>query len=432
MTPTAVGVTGLIVFLVLLAARIPVGVAMIAVAVGGYAVVTSPEAALSRLGADGFREAGSYNLSVIPLFVLMGMLFANAGLGHDVYRAINVFVYRLRGGLALATLGASAAFGSVSGSAVASTTTMSSVALPEMRRHHYDDGLSTGTIAVGGTLGILIPPSSVLVLYGVITEEPIGAVLIAGIIPGIMTTALLMVTAYILVRRKPSLAPKVSEGPEVSKLEALRSAWAVPVGFGVSMGGLYFGFFTPTEAAAVGAFLALAYGLCARRLDLAGVTAAVSQSVRISAMIFLLVIGGKLFGYFLTVTGIPRELGTWIAQSGMAPFWILASIFVVYFVLGALMDEIAILVIMTPITYPIVIGMGYSGIWFGVLSIMMLLTGLLTPPVGLISFVVSGVTKVPLGTVFRGVTPFWMTLIVAIFLVMVFPSIATSLPDLMK
>ena len=394
-------------------------------------MVTTPQAALARLGADGFREAGSYNLSVIPLFVLMGMLFANAGLGQDVYRAINVFLYRLRGGLAVATLGASAAFGSVSGSAVASATTMSNVALPEMRRYEYSDKLSTGTIAAGGTLGILIPPSSILVLYGVITEEPIGAVLIAGIIPGIITTLLLMVTAYGLVWHNPSLAPKASGRPEISKTKALRAAWAVPVGFGVSMGGLYLGFFTPTEAAGVGAFLALAYGLLARRLDFSGVLAAVGQSVRISAMIFLLVIGGKLFGYFLTVTGIPRELGVWITSSGLAPFWILISIFAVYFVLGALMDEIAILVIMTPITYPIVLGLGYSGIWFGVLSIMMLLTGLLTPPVGLISFVVSGVTKVPLGTVYKGVTPFWMTLIVAIFLVMLFPSIATLLPERM-
>lgn len=431
MSATLVGVLGLLLFLILLMIRVPVGIAMLLVSVVGYGFVMNWTGALARFGADAFSETSSYNLSVIPLFILMGMVFANAGLGRDVYTAADVFLRRIRGGLAIATLGASAGFGAVSGSAVASATTMSMVAYPEMERYRYSPAISSGAIAVGGTLGILIPPSSLLVLYGVVTEESIGAILLAAVLPGIMTTILLMLGAYLVVRWKPELAPEVSDEVKIDKLKALVNVWPVPIGFGISMGGLYAGFFTPTEAAAVGAFIALLYGLASRRLSWEMLVDAVRQTTRISAMIFLLVIGGKSFGYFLTVTGIPRDLGRFIANAGLAPWAVLASILIVYLVLGALMDEIAMLVILTPVTYPLIIEMGYSGVWFGVISIMAMMIGLVTPPVGLISFVVSGVTKLPLSTVFVGVTPFWIVLILAIVLVMIFPDIATVVPALM-
>jgi tripartite ATP-independent transporter DctM subunit len=334
--------------------------------------------------------------------------------------------------MAVATIGASALFGAVSGSAVASTTTMSVVAVPEMRRLDYDPGLSAACAAVGGTLGILIPPSAILVLYGVLTEEPIGDVLIAGIVPGIMTALLLMVAAYLVVRRRPHLAPGRAERPPLGRLRAVASTWAVPVIFGISMGGLYLGWFTPTESGAVGAFLALVYGVVTRRLDWPSFLEAVSRTIRTSAMIFLLVIAGKMVGFFLSITGIPRQIGSWVAGLGLAPVLVITVIFAIYFIGGALMDEIALLVIMTPVTYPIAIELGYSGVWFGVLSIMMLLTGMLTPPVGLLTFVVSGITRIPLATVYRAVTPFWLTLIVAVLLVILVPSIVTALPDLMR
>lgn len=431
-SPGAIGVLALALMLLLMALQVPVAIAMMAAAVAGYAVIVGPSPALVRFGSDVFREAASYNLSVIPLYVLMGLLLASAGLGKDVYTALAAFLWRLRGGLAPATIAASALFGAVNGSAVASTTTMSIVAVPEMRRHNYDPPLSAACAAVGGTLGILIPPSAILVLYGVLTEESIGQVLIAGIIPGLLTTALLMVTASVIVWRKPSLAPAKPTSPPISKLQALGLAWAVPVIFGISMGGLYLGIFTPTESGAVGAFLALAYGVMTRRLGRTSFLEAVSRTVRTSALIFLLVIAGKMFGFFLSITGIPRDLGAFIGALDVPPVVVLATIFLIYFIAGALMDEIALLVIMTPITYPIVIELGYSGVWFGVLSIMMLLTGLLTPPVGLLTFVVSKITAVPLGQVYRAVTPFWLTLVLAIVLVMIFPSVATILPDLMR
>jgi tripartite ATP-independent transporter DctM subunit len=418
--------------LLLISLRVPVAISMMAVAVAGYSYIVSPDAALARMGADAFRSASVYSLSVIPLFILMGMLLANAGLGSDVYRALDRFLWRIRGGLALATLGASAVFASVNGSTVASASTMAAVAVGEMRRYRYDDGLSAACAAAGGTLGALIPPSALLVLYGVLTQEPIGRVLIAGLVPGILTTALLMLTAYLWVRLKPHLASGPIERPDLTIPRAVRLMWPVPFIFGVTMGGLYAGVFTPTESGAAGAFLALLYGLLTRRIAWAEFKDAVSQSIRTSSLIFLLMIAGQMFGFFLAVTRIPMWLGRTVTEIDLAPALVVGLIFLIYFVLGAFMDEIAILVIMTPMMYPVVIGLGYDGVWFGVLTIMMLLTGLLTPPIGLIAFVVSGITGIPLGKVFRGLAPFWAALCVAILILIAFPRLATWLPDLMR
>lgn len=431
MSPELVGVLGLIAMVVLLMLRVPVAVAMIGVGIVGFTIITNREAAFARLGTDAFFGASLYSLSVIPLFVFMGLVLAAAALGKDVYKAIDAFLWRLRGGLGVATIGASALFGAVSGSAVASATTMSVVAVPEMKRFDYDGGHAAATAAVGGTLGALIPPSAVLVLYGVLTEEPIGQVLIGGIIPGALCTVLLMITAWLMVVIRPHYAPRPAERPDLSKWRAILLVWAVPVIFFISMGGIYFGIFTPTEAGAAGAFLSILYGVVTRRLTRRGFLAALSRTIRTTAFIFMLVIAGQIFGFFLTVSRIPIELGEYISGLEIAPWLIVTVIFVVYFILGALMDEIAILVIMTPIMYPVIIGLGYSGVWFGVLTIMMLLTGLLMPPVGLITFVVAGVTKIPLGDVFRGIFPFVAALAVAIMLVIFFPGLATWLPDLM-
>lgn len=431
MSPEAIGALGLVVMVLLLLLRVPVAVAMIAVGVAGFALIIDFDAALGRLGSDAFFGASLYSLSVIPLFVLMGLVLASAALGEDVYKAIDAFLWRVRGGLGMATIGASALFGAVSGSAVASATTMSVVAVPEMRKFDYDEGFAAGTAAVGGTLGALIPPSAVLVLYGVLTEEPIGQILIGGIIPGILCTLLLMVTAYIAVAMRPHYAPRPAEKPDLTKWRAIRLIWAVPVIFGISMGGIYFGIFTPTEAGAAGAFLSILYGLVTRRLTMTGFRKAISRTIRTTSFIFMLVIAGQIFGFFLTVSRIPIELGEFIAVLQIAPWIIVTLIFVVYFILGALMDEIAILVIMTPIIYPVIITLGYSGVWFGVLTIMMLLTGLLMPPVGLITFVVAGVTKIELSAVFRGIFPFVAALAVAIMLVIFVPELVTWLPNLM-
>lgn len=432
MAPELVGLVGFLALLLLVALRLPVALSMIGVAVVGYAVIVSPDAALARFGADAFRGASLYSLSVIPFFILMGMLLANANLGRDLYIALDRFLWRLRGGLSVATIGASTLFASVSGSSIASASTMSRVAVPEMQRHGYDDGLSAASAAAGGTLGSLIPPSALLVLYGVLTAEPIGQVLIAGFVPGVLTAGLLMATALLVVRRKPSLAPVRDAPPGVSIPGAIGMMWAVPVIFAISMGGLYLGIFTPTESGAAGAFLALVYGVLTRRLTARRFYAAVNDTIQVSAKIFLLMIAGQMFGFFLAVTRIPMWLGSTISGLDLTPWLIITAIFLVYFALGAVMDELAILVIMTPMMYPVIIDLGYDGIWFGVLTMMMLLTGLLTPPIGLITFVVAGLTSIPLGKVFRGLVPFWLALCVAILLVITFPALATWLPTLMR
>jgi tripartite ATP-independent transporter DctM subunit len=300
-----------------------------------------------------------------------------------------------------------------------------------MRKYNYNEGFAAGAAAAGGTLGILIPPSAALVLYGILTEEPIGKLLIGGLLPGIMTAGILMIAAHLVARFKPHLAPITERAERPSILPELRKTWAVPAIFGSSIGGIYGGVFTPTEGGAVGAFLSLVFTLVTRRLSWSSFVAALHQTARITAVIFLIVVGGKMFGYFLTVTRIPLVVTNFISSLDIAPFLVVFLLFALYFVMGALMDEIAILVIMTPIVYPVIIKLGYDGVWFGVLTIMMLLTGLLTPPVGLLSFIVSGLTNVPLNKVYAGVTPFWIALMVAISLAIIFPEIALFLPRMM-
>ncbi len=353
-----VGAGGFAVMLLLIALRVPVAIAMMVVAVAGYSYIVNPDAALARMGADAFRSASVYSLSVIPLFIFMGMLLANAGLGRDIYRALDRMLWRMRGGLAVATLAASAVFASVNGSTIAAASTMAAVAVPEMRRYRYDDGFAAACAAVGGTLGALIPPSALLVLYGVLTQEPIGRVLIAGIIPGVVTAILLMAAAYILVRLRPRLAPQAVERPDLAVSRAIRLVWPAPVIFAITMGGIYGGVFTPTESGAAGAFLALLYGIFTRRLEWSRFAAAVNNSIRTSALIFLVMIAGQMFGFFLTVTRIPMWLGRTVTQLDLPAPLVVVVVFLIYFVLGAIMDEIAILVIMTPMMYPIVIGLG--------------------------------------------------------------------------
>jgi tripartite ATP-independent transporter DctM subunit len=269
-------------------------------------------------------------------------------------------------------------------------------------------------------------------LYGILTEEAIGKLLIAGFLPGVMTALILMFAAYLVALIKPHLAPVVRPEERPAIGSALRKTWAIPAIFGISIGGIYGGVFTPTEAGAIGAFLSLVFAVATGRLSWPSFVSALHQTTRISAVIFLIVVGGKMFGYFLTVTRIPLALTAFIASLNVEPFLVVFVLFSIYFVMGALMDEIAILVIMTPIVYPLIIKLGYDGVWFGVLTIMMLLTGLLTPPVGLLSFIVSGLTNVPLNKVYAGVTPFWIALMVAISLVIIFPEIVLLLPRLMK
>src|SRR5687768_13953041 len=279
--------------LALLGLKVPVGIAMIAVSVVGYGYIIRPAAALARLGSDPFTSVTSYAFSVIPLFILMGLFLANAKLGSDLFSLVNAFMGRFRGGMAMATIGAGALFASVCGSSIATASTIATVTVPEMRKYRYDEGFAAGAAAAGGTLGILIPPSAALVLYGILTEEPIGKLLIAGFLPGLMTAGILMIAAYLVARFKPHLAPVTDIAERPAVWPALRKTWAIPAIFGSSIGGIYGGVFTPTEAGAIGAFLSLVFTVLTGRLSWSSFVAALHQTVRVTAVIFLIVVGGK-------------------------------------------------------------------------------------------------------------------------------------------
>jgi len=298
-----------------------------------------------------------------------------------------------------------------------------------MRAMKYDDRLSSGCVASGSTLGILIPPSSVLIIYGLLTEESIGQLLIAGVLPGLLTAFLLGITAYIVVRINPKLAPGTVKTTFAEKMNSIKLIWPVPLIFVISMGGIYLGYFTPTEGGAIGAFVALLVSIIGKRFTLGGFKDALMGTVKIVAMLMILLIGGVMFGNFLSVTKIPQYLGTYFVD--LPPLVLMTSIFMCYFIAGFFMDAMAILIIFTGLFYPLIIAAGYSGIWYGVVTILMLLIGFLTPPVGVVAIITSGITKIKLETVFKGVIPFWIALIVSTFLMIFFPAIATYLPSLM-
>jgi len=433
MSPELTGIIATLILLGLFASRMSIGLSMLAIGFLGYVYLAGASAGLAMVGMGLYTTARSYTLSVIPMFILMGMFLSYSGLGYDIYQSVDTWMRHLRGGLAMATIGACAAFAAVSGSATATAATIGAVALPEMKRYNYKDSLATACVAVGGTLGILIPPSAILILYGILTEEPVGKLLIAGILPGILQTALFWVTSYLLVKRDPSLAPVRPSAAFGEKLASLRKIWPVLVLFLLVMGGIYTGVSTPTEAAAIGAFGALIFSLATRRFSRKTFIKSLDQTARTTAMLFLILIGAVIFSRFLAVTRIPLELCAFIAGLGISRYVVMALILLILLFLGCFVEGIALLALTAPIIYPLIIDLGFDGIWFGVVMIVMLNMGMVTPPVGMNVYVTAGVAKdVPLMTIFHGVIPFLMAMIVCAILLVAFPQIATFLPNLMQ
>jgi len=433
MSPELAGIVGILLLFGLFAFRMSIGLSMLAIGFLGYVYVAGASAGLAMVGIAVYTTARSYALSVIPMFILMGMFLLHSGLGHDIFQSVDTWMRHLRGGLAMATIGACAAFAAVSGSATATAATIGAVALPEMKRYNYKDSLATACVAVGGTLGILIPPSAILILYGILTEESIGKLLIAGILPGILQTVLFWVTVYLLVRRNPSLAPLRPSTAFREKLASLRKIWPVLVLFLLVMGGIYSGVSTPTEAAAVGAFGALIFSLATRRFSRKTLVESLDQTARTTAMLFLILIGAVIFSRFLAVTRIPFELSAFVAGLGVSRFVVMALILFLLLFLGCFVEGIALLMLTIPILYPLIIDLGFDGIWFGVVMIVMLNIGMVTPPVGMNVYVTAGVAKdVPLMTIFHGVIPFLIAMIVCAILLVAFPQIVTFLPSLMR
>lgn len=433
MSPLALGSIGLIIFIVLILLRMPISFAMALVGFAGFSYMTSFDAAMNMVVRELFSNFSSYSLSVIPMFAWMGFLAYHSGIGSRLY----VFAYKLighwPGGLAIATQAACAIFGAICGSNTATAATMGAIALPEMRKYKYDNSLATASVAAGGVLGVLIPPSVIFIVYGMATEQSIGKLFMAGILPGILLMLLYQLAIAFLTWRNPELGPA---GPRASwreRLGALRGGLAeVLIVFAVSMGGLFVGWFTPTEAGAIGAAGVLLTVLAGRNLSWEGFKKSLYDTTRTSAMIMLMVAGSVIFGRFMAVSRVPFELATWTGSLDLPSFVVLGIILFVYLILGCFIDALAMILLTIPIFYPIAVNtLGYDPIWFGVIIVLVVAMGVITPPVGMNVYVIKAIVPdVPLEVIFKGIWPFLIAIVVCLTLLMIFPQIATILPAL--
>lgn len=433
MTPLTVGIIGIGVLLVLLFSRMPIGFVMGLVGFAGFAYLTGFSGGLGVLRTVAYSTFADYNLSVIPLFILMGSFCYFAGLSKDLYDTVHSWIGQLRGGLAMATVGACAGFAAISGSSLATAATMGTVALPEMKRYKYDDRLATGAVAAGGTIGILIPPSVILILYGVITEQSIGKIFLAGFIPGILEAVFYMVTIYILCKHNPLMGPPGPRTSFVDKITSLKDTWIVLALFVLVIGGIYMGVFSPTEAAGVGAFGAFLFGLARRRLGWQAFKSSLIDTGKTTAMIFVIILGAMILGYFLAVSRIPFVLADSVGALVVNRYVILVLILLVYLFLGCVMDSMAIMLLVTPIFFPLAMSLGFNPIWFGILITRVTEIGLITPPVGLNVYIIRGVAKdVSMQTIFRGIVPFIIADVCHVALLIALPQLSLFLPGLMK
>jgi len=433
MTPTMMGLTSFVVLVLLMFLKIPVGFVMAIVGFSGFGLLISWDASLSLLARDFFSVFSSYNLTVIPLFVFMGQVAHHSGMSGRLFNTAHKFLGHLPGGLAIATIGACAGFSAICGSTSATAATMASVALPQMKKYNYDPALATGVVAAGGSLGILIPPSTIFIIYGIMTEQSIGKLFMAGVLPGILLTLLFILTIVIWTHLRPNICEKAPKATWKERIASLTGVIETFILFVMVMGGLFMGFFTPTEAAAVGAFGTLLIALIGRNLSWRGLIRSLDETTRVSCMIFVIVAGATVFGHFLAVTGIPANIGTWVSELALPPPVIIGLIILVYLVLGCLMDSLAMIMLTIPIFFPVVTTLGYDPIWFGVIIVLVTEMGVITPPVGINVYVVAGVARdVPLHIIFKGATHLLMALLVTAILLILFPQIATYLPSLMK
>lgn len=427
-----IGLFGLGAMFLLMILRMPVGMAMLAVGYFGTMVLNGSRSANALFVTETFSSTANYSLTVVPLFILMGNIASVAGFSRRLYEAAFAWVGWLRGGLASASIIGCAAFAAVSGSSVATAVTIGKVALPEMKRFGYSDALSAGAIAAGGTLGFLIPPSTGFVLYAILTEESIGRLFMAGILPGLLLTALFMLAVTLVTWRDPDAGPPGEVVPFAKRFTVLLSALPLILVIVTSIGGIYLGVFTPVEAAGVGAGLVILMAPITGKLDWQSLARAVVDTVRTTAMLYLIVIGASVLNPFLALTHLPATLGETMTSLGLSPYGVLFLIVIAYLVLGMFMDGLAMLVVTIPIFFPIVTSLGFDPIWFGVIAVIVIEMGMITPPVGLNVFVVKSVAEgVPLGTIFKGVLPFWIAMAACLALIVLFPQIALVIPNSM-
>lgn len=427
-----VAAIGLFTVFLLIMARVPVGVAMLGVGFVGFASLIGIRPASFMTAQTAFATVNSYSLSVVPLFLLMGNLINRSRISTDLYDAAHAGFGHMRGGLAHATILACGGFAAISGSSMATTASMARVAYPSMRRYGYADILSAGSIAAGGTLGILIPPSVVLLVYGILTETSISKLFIAGILPGLMSVVLYMIAIGVIARLRPEWGPAGERTGSAARRTALAKVWPVLALFFLVMGGIYGGIFTPTEAAGVGAMGALAFAVFRKALTWRGLLDTLVETAVTSAMIFFVIVGAQVLGNFLNMAGLPRMLNGLITSLDMSPFMVMIIIGLIYVLLGMVLESMSMILLTIPILFPIVVGLGFDAVWFGILIVMVVELALITPPIGLNVYVMRSVLPhLSLRTLFSGVFLFLIPDLLKLTLIIAFPGIALWLPSLM-
>ncbi|MFC3230186.1 TRAP transporter large permease [Marinibaculum pumilum] len=434
-----IGLAGLAALIALIAIRMPIAYSMVLVGGVGIAVLSGPAILLSQLKTLAYGQFSIYDLSVVPMFVLMGYVATRAGLSRDLFRAANAWLGWMRGGVAMSAIAACAGFGAVCGSSLATASTMGQVALPELRRYRYGPSLATGTLAAGGVLGILIPPSVVLVIYAIIVEANIVTMFIAAFVPGLIAVVLFLLTIAIYVRVVPNAGPPGDAVRRQELWDATINVLPVVVIFGLVIGGIYFGFFNPTPAAAVGVFLVTVYGIARGVVKLADMRYALLETAKTSGMIYLILLGAELLKIFMSRGGVPQAAAEMMVQSGLSPYAILVILLVALILLGCLMDSLSMILLAIPFFWPVIaeldfgLGPEETKVWFGILALIVVELGLITPPVGMNVFVINALARdVPMSATFRGVLPFFGAELIRVALLVAFPAITLFLPRLLS
>lgn len=437
MDPTLAGIIGIVVMIALFMTRMPVAYVMALVGFVGFALLVSMKGGLTLLSRNMYGTFSNYDLSTIPLFVLMGQLAFNCGISRRLYKTAYTFLGHIRGGLSMATVTACTAFGAICGSSPATAATMATVGIPEMKRYGYSNSLASGSVASGGGLGMIMPPSVVLIVYGVLTEESIGKLFVAGILPAIVLTVLFIIAVGVVCAMNPAMGPKGESSSWGEKLKSLAGLTDTILIFGLVIGGMFLGWFSPTKAAAVGVLGILALALIKRQLTWQAFTKSLYETLRTSCMVLFLVAGALIFGKFLAVTRIPFNVAGWVAAFDMPPYVIMGAILLIYFIGGCVMDALALIMLTIPVFFPVVQNLGYDPIWFGVIIVLITQIGVITPPVGINVYVVYGITRkiapsITLQEIFKGTVPFLLAIILGIVLFFIFPEIILYLPSVAK
>ena len=436
MNPTLIGIIGILVMILVFLSRMPVAYVMAMIGYLGFSIMVSGHGGLSLLARNIYDVFADYGLTTIPLFILMGQWAFNSGISRRLYDTGYKYLGSTKGGLAMATVTACTAFGAVCGSSPATAATMATVGLPEMKRYKYADELATGAVASGGGLGMIMPPSVVLIVYGILTEQSIGALFVAGVFPAILVTILFIISIYIRCHFAPEQGPRGDSFSWKEKIKSLAGMGETMIVFLLVMGGLFMGVFTPTEAAAVGSFGVLVVSLIRRQLTWKGFVTSLYETLATSCMVMLLIAGAVVFGKFLAVTRIPFDIAQWVSGFDLPPYMIMAIVIGIYFLGGCFMDALAFVTLTVPIFFPVVMALGYDPVWFGIIIVMVTEMGVITPPVGINVYVVFGVARrvigeVPLESIFKGIIPFLFAVIVGVIILMIFPQIILYLPNLM-